>query len=208
MSEILLKHESLIFHEMMSHPALFTHPHPQTVAIIGDEEGNIAAQILQHHSISEVWRIGKNKTQLTETRIKIVESDISTWIKEAKPDSFDIIISVEDAVIQHFLHYFATLRANGILVQKGYSPFQLDELKTIAQHLQLCGFSDLQILSFPQPHFTSGWRSALMAIKLGSFNRVREKDIYNKSFKTHYYNFDAHKAALVLPEFMREEWIA
>jgi len=51
----------------------------------------------------------------------------------------------------------------------------------------------------------SGSRTAIMAIKTGTFKRIREKDIYNKPFATKFYNFDMHKAALALPEFVREE---
>ena len=44
-----------------------------------------------------------------------------------------------------------------------------------------------------------------MATKRAAFKRVREKEIFNRPFTTRYYNYDVHKAALVLPEFMRSE---
>jgi hypothetical protein len=44
----------------------------------------------------------------------------------------------------------------------------------------------------------------MMATKCPIFPRIREKDIYNKTFVTRYYNFDTHKAACVLPEFVKE----
>ena len=35
-----------------------------------------------------------------------------------------------------------------------------------------------------------------------------EKDIFNKSFSTRFYNLDVHKAAFALPEFMRIELVS
>lgn len=44
-----------------------------------------------------------------------------------------------------------------------------------------------------------------MARKGGDLSGFRERGALSKSFKTRYYNADIHKAALAMPEFMREE---
>jgi spermidine synthase len=43
-----------------------------------------------------------------------------------------------------------------------------------------------------------------MARKGGEIAGFRERGAQSKAFKTRYYNVDIHRAALVLPEFMRE----
>jgi spermidine synthase len=190
MPNALLLQDSVIYQEMMSHPALFSHPHPKTVTVIGDEEGGIIQEINKHPNI---------------TQVQSITQPIDTWIKSTEPESTDILIVGVDAKPEHFKSLFSILKTDGILVQKAYSPFHVSELKQLQQELSHANFPDIHFLSFPQPHFTSGWRTAIIAKKHGHFRRIREKDIYNKSFTTRYYNFDIHKASLVLPEFMREE---
>lgn len=43
-----------------------------------------------------------------------------------------------------------------------------------------------------------------MARKGADLSGFRERGAHSKSFPTRYYSADVHKAALVLPEFMRE----
>ncbi|HEX2549258.1 MAG TPA: polyamine aminopropyltransferase, partial [Gammaproteobacteria bacterium] len=105
-------------------------------------------------------------------------------------------------------NYYPLLQTNGILIQKSVSPFEIATLQHLIQDLKSVGFTECQILNFPQPSLDSGWRTAVMAMKQGVFKRLREKNIFNKTFKTHYYNFDVHQASLVLPEFMRETFHA
>ena len=189
MNNAALEQDKVIFHEMMSHPAIFSHPNPQKIAVMGDVEGHILKEVLKHPTIKDV-------SPMTADKIEKITSE-----------SFDIFISATETNAVLFAHYFSILRQNGILIQQCGSLFHLEELKNTATHLQKAGFCDLQIIHFPQPNSPLGSRSALMAVKQGTFNRVREKDIFNKTFKTHYYNFDVHKAALALPEFIRQEWV-
>jgi spermidine synthase len=170
-----------IFQEMMSHPALFSHPHPKKIGILGDQNGSILKEVSKHPVIAKQWRTAKN--------------------------SFDIVINAESCDDLLIAELFQSLHPGGILVQSSGSPFNPNELKSTIKQLESAEFTDVQILSFPQPDYAYGWRSALMAIKQGGLYRVREKDIFNKKFKTMYYNFDVHKAALVLPEFLKKEGI-
>lgn len=209
MPESLLRYDKIIFREMMSHPVLFTHPEPKKIAILGDEDNNILYEVLKHSALSEVLHIKKNQTLIQETdpRVKVIFDDPTVWISKLMPDSYDILINLTTPTADQLQNYYTILHKRGILLQQSDSPFQLTILKSLAENLQAAGFGDLQIIKFPQPSFLTGWRSALMALKQGFFNRVKEKEIYNKTFKTDYYNFDMHQASTALPEFMRKDWI-
>ena len=220
--KMTLELNSLIYHEMMSHPALFTHSHPHKILIIGDGECGILNEVLKHEQVISAWQIEDNKKILKHSqehfpticgpnpdpRVKFYFQDYAKWIASATPDFFDIIIiskELNEIAPQFLEHCFAALSSEGLLIQQSISPFQLSELKAIHAILQQAGFRDTQTLHFPQPKFPSGWRMAWMATKRGVFRRISEKEIFNKPFKTRYYNFDIHKAALALPEFIREE---
>jgi spermidine synthase len=195
-----LKSNDVIFSEMMSHPVLFSHHNPKTVSIIDDENDAILCEVLKHTRLMEIQLIKKNnhKNAYQDPRIKSYDS------AHGIPSSSDIIITLSESTPELLSHYFNQLTQYGILIQVSASPFDIQPLKTLVMQLKNTGFCDIQTLHFPQPTYPSGWRLAMLALKQGVFKRVREKDIFNKSFKTHYYNFDIHCASLVLPEFMRE----
>lgn len=180
MTASLKNHQQTIYCEMMSHPALFTHHKPHKVGVIDESHMGIAEEILKHPMI-----------QIEQL--------------EASSAPFDIIILAAEKLPAPLVNYYNLLNTDGILLYQSTSPFELQKLKNHYEQLKSQPFYDIQIISFPQPDYPSGWRSALMAIKNTAFKRVREKDIFNRSFPTQYYNFDIHKASLVLPEFMRSE---
>lgn len=216
----LTEKDSFIQHEMLSHPALFTHIKPQKIAIIGAGHSGILHEVLKHPTITEVWQIEENKQIIelteqffpslcinpTDPRIHLYFGNAKEWINNTKQKDFDIIIAnkTTDFSISYFQDALTVLHHDGILIQKAALPFQPHNLKTIHHNIQSAGFVDKQSLIFAQYTTISPWCAALMAKKNGLFKRIREKDIFNKSFKTQYYNFDTHKAALALPEYIRE----
>jgi len=97
------------------------------------------------------------------------------------------------------------LRNGGILVQQSESPLvHLPLLKSIRDAMKLAGFHALRTLTFPQPCYPSGWWSATLARKGVDLSTFRERGAATKPFATRYYNVDVHRAALAVPEFLRE----
>lgn len=201
MSESLIDRDAIIYHEMMAHVPLFAHRKPQNVAILNDFDQGIVQEVLKHPSVKQIWHINAKEVVSKNEDARV------TYCNDQKfaAGSLDAIIIADQPALD-FHHYFTELHSDGILIQLCNSPFQLANLIMIRNQLKKAGFHDIQLLQFPQPSFTSGWRSAMMAIKHGTIRRPREKDIYNKTFTTQYYNLDVHRAAFALPEFMRLEW--
>lgn len=195
MSDSLNDRGQLIYREMLAHLPLFAHRNPQTVAVFDDRQNGVLEEILKHTSVTTIWQpdaVG------ADARIRSLQT--------AQPavDSLDIVIVGHHNNDPHLKPCLETLRTEGILLQLCESLFDINHLKTIQQQLRDQGFSDILPLHFAQPQFASGWRSAVIATKQGTIKRPREKDIFNKTFTTQYYNLDMHRAAFALPEFMRE----
>jgi spermidine synthase len=213
MADSMTQYDTFIFAEMMVHPLFFTHPFLKKIAVIEPASPDLAQEILKHPSVSEVWQITQTgASTFSDPRVKIFSGDEIAWLKTTTPASFDAIIFAASNTPQHFKKEIIAqcaqlLAPQGIFLRQCDSLFALDSLKSACLTLKEAGFTDLQILHFPQPNFPSGSLAAIMAIKDGGFKRIREKDIFNRTFATRYYNFDTHKAALVIPEFMREELV-
>jgi spermidine synthase len=229
---LISEHDGFFYQEMITHPVLFTHPKPQTVAIIGNGFG-ILQEVLKHHSVTQIRCLSENpeldemvsqyfshllsgshahaREDKQSRRVKHHAGESLAWLKQCDPGQFDIIIQAQasdDFLEEHYRCYFRVLKPDGILVQPCHaSLLQLKNLIPIFQNIKHAGFTELQTLNFPQPSYPSGWRTVIMATKSLTFKRVREKDVFNRTFRTRYYNFDTHNAALAVPEFMREELI-
>jgi spermidine synthase len=213
MTDSLTDYGAFIFAEMMVHPLFFTHPRLKKIALVEPASADLVLEILKHPKVEEVWEIhaGSKQESLADPRLKIFTGTPADWLKTATV-GFDAIIIASSQTASAFnseiiAQYAQMLAPQGIFLRQCDSLFALDSIKSASMALKAAGFTDLQILHFPQPQVPSGSLAAIMAMKDGGFYRIREKDVYNKNFATRYYNYDTHKAALVMPEFMRAEII-
>ena len=224
---MLTDRDNFFYHEMMSHPVLFTHPEPKKVWIIGGGDCGTLKEVLKHPGVEEVIQIDIDErvTRLSEQyfpalcesnsdpRAKLKFIDGIKWVKEAQPDSVDIIIvdstdpigPAEGLFTRDFYQdCFNCLSANGIVVQQSESPlYHLELLKAMRGAMSAAGFPHLQTLFFPQCVYPSGWWSATLAGKK-DLSLFRETDAAAKNFATQYYNVDIHKASQAEPEFFKQ----
>jgi spermidine synthase len=204
--------DTFIRHEMLTHPALFTHQKTHTVAIMSTQDDNVANEVLKHAMVKTVLQVTAGLPQKTEydDRLTYFIGDENDWLNQIESASVDMIILPQEtqAVTPNLYRaYFNALRDNGILVQQGESFFVPGYFNALYATLNTAGFYEVQVLHFPQPSAAAGLRSAIMAVKNGCFKWISENTIFNKPFTTRYYNFDVHKAALVMPEFIRKELV-
>ncbi|MDP3008398.1 MAG: polyamine aminopropyltransferase [Methylococcales bacterium] len=219
--------DNFFYHEMISHPALYTHPNPKRVCIIGGGDCGTLHEVLKHPSVEHAVQIDIDErvTRLAEIyfpelcesnndpRAELKFIDGIKWIKEAAPNSIDLIIvdstdpvgPAEGLFGEAFYRdCFNCLSENGMLVQQSESP--LLHLKLIGEMrdaMSNAGLSHQQTLFFPQCLYPSGWWSATIASK-AELAAFREQDCINKPFETVYYNVDIHKASLAQPEFFKK----
>ncbi|MDD1610974.1 MAG: polyamine aminopropyltransferase [Methylococcaceae bacterium] len=219
--------DNFFYHEMISHPALYTHPNPKRVWIIGGGDCGTLREVLKHPSVEHAVQIDIDErvTRLAEIyfpelcesnndpRAELKFIDGIKWVKDAEPNSVDIIIvdstdpvgPAEGLFGEAFYRdCFNCLSENGMLVQQSESA--LLHLKLIGEMrdaMSNAGLSHLQTLFFPQCLYPSGWWSATIASK-AELSAFREQDCANKPFDTIYYNTDIHKASLAQPEFFKK----
>jgi spermidine synthase len=219
--------DNFFYHEMMSHPALYTHPNPKRVWIIGGGDCGTLKEVLKHTSVEHAVQIDIDErvTRLAEIyfpelcesnndpRAELKFIDGIKWVKDAEPDSVDIIIvdstdpigPAEGLFSEAFYRdCFNCLSENGMVVQQSESAlYHMKLIGDMRSAMSSAGFSHLQTLFFPQCLYPSGWWSATIAGKT-DLTTFRELDSANKPFDTVYYNVDIHKAALAQPEFFKK----
>ncbi|MEO8670818.1 MAG: polyamine aminopropyltransferase [Tahibacter sp.] len=220
--------DNFLYHEMMSHPALFTHARAKRVVIIGGGDCGTLREVLRHDEVEKAVQveIDERVTRLAEKyfpelcaansdpRAELLFIDGIKYMAELDPESIDLVIVDSTDPIgpaeglfnaAFYASCFRALRHGGIFVQQSESPLvHLELIQAMRAHLRTAGFQAVKTLSFPQPVYPTGWWSSTMARKGADLAGFRERGAAGKQFATRYYNVDMHKAALALPEFMRE----
>ena len=222
--------DNFFYHEMMSHPALYTHPDPKRVWIIGGGDCGTLREVLKHSTVEQAVQIDIDErvTRLAEIyfpelcesnndpRANLKFIDGIKWVKDAAPNSVDIIIIDSTDPVGPALGLFSEdfyrdcfncLSENGMIVQQSESAlFNLSLIGEMRDAMSASGLTHLQTLFFPQCLYPSGWWSATIASKT-ALSAFREQDCANKAFETVYYNVDIHKASLAQPEFFKKAFL-
>ena len=224
---MLTTRDNFLYHEMMTHPALYSHPCPKEVIIIGGGDCGTLKEVLKHPTVERVRQIDieERVTRLSEQyfpelcssnqdpRATLDFCDGIAWLANAPDASADVIIvDATDPVgpaeglfqLPFFQDCRRVLRPNGLLVQQGESPFiHLPIIKAFHQAQRDAGFSQQHLLTFPQPCYPSGWWSATVAGN-DTYRDLtpREADIAADQLVLDYYNAGIHRSALTLPNFI------
>lgn len=222
---MLSTRDNFIYHEMMSHPVLYTHPQPKRVVIIGGGDCGTLKEVLKHAQVQKLWQIDIDErvTRLAEKyfpelcesnndpRAELCFIDGIQWMTQVEAGSLDVIIidstdpvgPAEGLFTEKFYcDCYKALGANGLLIQQSESPLlHLHILQDMYRAFRNSGFTQVQTLHFPQCIYPSGWWSATIAAKQADPALFRLQDARAKPFTTQFYNADIHQAALAQPEF-------
>jgi len=98
--------DEFVYHESLVHPALVTHPHPESICIAGGGEGATAREVLRHGSVRTVQMVDLDeevvevcrthlpnfhKGAFDDPRLKLHFDDAKRFFKST-PERFDIVI--------------------------------------------------------------------------------------------------------------------
>ncbi len=220
--------DNFIYHEMMSHPALYTHPHPERVLVIGGGDCGCLSEVLKHREViaAELVELDERVTRVSERffpelcaasndpRASLNFTDGVAWVAQADPGAYDIIIvdstdPIGQAARLFQAPFYASCRRvlgdEGVLIVQSESPLiHLELIHSIHAEMGRAGFQRVSTLHFPQCAYPSGWWSATLASGRHPHAEFREPDAPAKIVTTRYYNAGIHRAALTQPEFMQK----
>lgn len=229
---MLSSRDNFLYHEMLSHPVLFTHPAPKNVVIIGGGDCGTLREVLKHPDIERVTQIDIDEqvTRMAERffpelcasnhdpRATLLFADGIQYMRDTPAGSLDVIIVDSTDPIgpgeglfnrAFYQSCLAALKPGGILVQQSESPLiHMQLLNDMRQAMKDAGFADLQTLQFPQMVYPSGWWTCTLARKDLRIEGFRREAAAHPAFETVYYNADVHQASMALPNFMRQQLAA
>lgn len=217
--------DEFIYHDMITHVPMFTHPNPKNVLVIGGGDGGTVREVLKHSSVEKVTMveidgmvveaskkfIPQTSGQLNDPKVTLHIQDGVKFMKEST-EVFDVIIVDSSEPIGPATPLFnvdfykdvaARLFDNGIVVSQGESPYYDMKMQKVLVKILAEVFPKVHIYNYCNMSYPSGLWSFTYASKgLCPFKDFNPEKV-NQKFE--YYSKDIHFGAFMLPQFMYDE---
>ncbi len=216
--------DEFVYHEMVAHPALVTHPHPKQVLVVGGGDGGVIREVLKHPQVEKAVLVeidGKviqySKQYLPEIageldnpRVEVIVDDGYMHIASMK-NVYDVIMvdstepvgpAVELFTKGFYQGIYEALKADGIFVAQTDNPwFKADLIRQVNQDVKEI-FPIVRVYGANIPTYPSGLWTFTMGSKQYDPTQVEEASI--PEMATKYYSPRLHRAAFVLPKFVED----
>lgn len=216
--------DEFVYHEMVTHPALFTHPHPKKVLVVGGGDGGAIREVLKHPSVEKAVLVeidGKVietakkylpsiAGKLTDPRVEVLVDDGFMHIVKAK-NQYDVIMVDSTEPVGPAVKLFErgfyqgiyeALTEEGIFVAQTDNPwFKGDLIRKVFQDVKEI-FPVTRLYTANVPTYPSGLWTFTMGSKKHDPLQVRAESV--REIETKYYTPQLHHAAFVLPRFVED----
>jgi spermidine synthase len=224
--------DEYIYHEMISHVPLLTHPDPKNILIIGGGDGGVAREILRHNFVNQVDMVEIDEvvieaskkllpqisSTLNHPKLNIYIQDGIEFVKNCPKNKYDIVIvdstdpvgPAEGLFKPSFYNdVYKCIRSDGIMVTQSESPeFNTKVFQEIYRcYKEIFGKNNVYCYLAFIPTYPSGMWSFSYCSK-GSVHPVNDLNFeyasgFVRKHKLRYYNPEIHNSSFVLPNFVR-----
>jgi spermidine synthase len=222
-----------VYHEMITHVAMFTHPNPRRILVIGGGDGGAVRELVRHHNAEQIVMveidevvIEASKQHLPELasamnhpKLELIIDDGIKYVRSCTDHSFDIVIVDSTDPVGPAEGLFSetfyrdvdrVLDKEGILITQSESPhFNIKVFKEIFQlYGTIFGPENSHCYLAYIPTYPSGMWSFSFSSK-GSVHPLRNLDDnrarkFSLQQNLRYYSDEVHRAAFVLPRFVQD----
>lgn len=216
--------DEFVYHEMVAHPALFTHPNPKRVLVVGGGDGGVIREVIKHPEVEQAVLVeidGKvieySKKYLPEIageldnpRVDVQVADGYMHIIESK-NQYDVIMVDSTEPVGpaaplfergFYQGIYEALKDDGIFVAQTDNPwFKADLIQKVNKDVKEI-FPIVRVYGANIPTYPSGLWTFTMGSKVYDPLQVDETNI--PELDTKYYTPCLHKAAFVLPKFVED----
>jgi spermidine synthase len=224
----LTERDEYVYHEMLVHVPLFSHPNPSKVLIIGGGDGGTAREVLKHEGIRRVQQVEIDEEviaiskqyfpslalALDHPKVNVLLMDAIEYVRGLE-EKFDVIfIDSTDPVINQSEGLFAVpfymdclnaLTEQGILAaQVGDTYFETGLVLSVVTKLREV-FPLVRIYLAPIPSYTLAPYSFAFCSKTVNPEVGLGFSRFGTGFQVRYYNTKVHQAAFALPEDLKRE---
>jgi len=220
------------YHEMISHPAMFTLENAKNILVIGGGDGGTVREVLRHEGVEKVTMVEidgavidsckeflpKIAAAFNDPKLELIVDDGIAFLKNAKANFYDlIIVDGSDPVgpaeglfsVEFYSNCYNALKDTGMLVAQGESPkFNEKAFTELNYTLQgIFGKDKAPVSLFFVPTYPTGMWSFQYGIK-GDVNPKKISNVekiqeFVDSKGLRYYNDEVHIGSFATPNFVK-----
>ncbi len=223
---MLTEADEFVYHDMITHVPLFTHPDPKKVLVIGGGDGGTAREVLRHENVEKVVMVEIDKMVVDaclehipvtsdvlkgHPKLELIIGDGVKFVNETK-EKFDVIIVDSTDPIgpaqplfgpDFYRDVFSCLSENGIVVSQGESPWynvpiQKSMMKVLGDQFPFVRMYQFGNLTYPG----GAWCFTYASKGLDPIKDFDTKRVEESNMKFRYYTKDLHSASFALPQFL------
>ncbi|GEN54803.1 spermidine synthase [Halobacillus faecis] len=216
--------DEFVYHEMVAHVPLFTHPNPKNVLVVGGGDGGVIREVLKHESVEKATLVeidGKvieySKKYLPsiagtleDERVEVKVDDGFMHIAKSE-NEYDVIMVDSTEPVGPAVNLFSkgfyegiakALKDDGIFVAQTDNPwFKADLIRQVYSDVKET-FPITKVYTANIPTYPSGLWTFTMGSKVHDPLQVKEERFAD--IDTKYYTDEIHHACFALPKFVKD----
>ncbi|MCX7816245.1 MAG: polyamine aminopropyltransferase [Syntrophales bacterium] len=223
------EYDEFAYHEMLAHVPLYVHPNPKYVLIIGGGDGGTLREVVKHETVEKVDLVEIDEEVIKITReflpglasafdhpkVTICIMDGYEYVKCAR-NLYDVILvdgsdpvgPAERLFSQEFFELCRRiLNDEGVFVSQTESPYDVNlkaHVPVIFSRLRAVFPRTMMYLANVSTYPSGLWSFAFSSDRYDPIEDFRKDRFERDGLVLKYYNADIHRAAFVLPNFVRE----
>lgn len=224
---MLTEKDEYVYHEMIAHVPLFSHPNPENVLIIGGGDGGTLREVLRHKNVKKATLveidsmvleackkfIPLSSSSMEDPRATIQVADGIDFVAKTK-EKFDLIIIDSSEPIGPSTPLFGkdfyksiknVLNKDGTVIAQGESPFLEKENQVSLLGIQKELFSKVHAYNYTNYSYVGGlWTFTYASDTICPIKDFSPEKVRASGLDFNYYNIDTHYASFQLPEFIKK----
>lgn len=224
--------DEFVYHEMITHVAMATHPDIKKILIIGGGDGGTSREAARYEQVEKIdmVEIDERVVRLCETYLPVTAGHLSVdkrihlhftdgyqFVLDAPKESYDLVIVDSTDPIgpgeglftrDFYSNCHRILKEDGILINQHESPYYDFHVHGMHRaHLRIKElFPIVNVYQYHMPTYPSGhWLFGFASKKYHPIKDHKPEQWEARGMRTKYYNSEIHKGSFALPNFVKEK---
>ena len=222
----LTEFDEYSYQEMMTHPAMFVHPNPEKVLIIGGGDGGVAREVARHKCVKHIDQceidgkvvelcrkyIPSTACGFDDERMHLTIGDGLAFVKQRKNEYDVIIVDSTDPIgpgevlfgREFYESVHAALKEDGVVASQSESIFLYPEIvkRLYGFTKELFKYNGYAFIATPT--YPAGSIGVCVASKANPVKKPLRKPDAELTKVLKYYTPEIHESAFTLPAFTKE----
>lgn len=220
--------DEFMYHELLTHVPMFSHPNPEKVLVIGGGDGGTLREVLKHESVKKAIlceidpavveaarKYLSTSVEFDNPKAEIVTENAAEFVKNFKGEFDVIIVDSTDPTAGEGGHLFTkefyrscyeAMTENGVLSAQTEDPvYDLNWLKIAYKRISSV-FPVTKVYQGFMPTYPSGyWLYTFASKGVDPIKNLRKESVDKMIPSLKYYNSEVHLASFALPNFLLRE---